>query len=362
MTAVPATTENSLRVRIYFMKGTLSPNTLEVLESPLFFSTLQLYSWSFLLCLSPTVFINSGMAAIRTTAAVSVNITSDTAEGHLSAGSNHPKTVAATGKASKCSSSNVLSAKTIRIGRIIWFLLLNTIIFILFTLLMTTVVLHKLHDDYFYPLLKLMDWEGLERDFLEVTYYHRYCTAEDFTAKSVSELIIAENCSVNDAVNHMLTHGVSVYPKLLTNETAFVLRDWIVEQNKVQEGWYVIANKNRYSWGINMNMHPKLQTFWQELAANQQFLSGLESIVGPNPAIIEFTAITVPTERPISTYTPTLFLQEVQPSTHEASCHHILCLFRCKTPHTKWVPHMSVLEVIYALKGSKSIVQNTPCR
>ncbi|VEU36184.1 unnamed protein product [Pseudo-nitzschia multistriata] len=39
-------------------------------------------------------------------------------------------------------------------------------------------------------------------------------------------------------------------------------------------------------------MHPKLQTYWQELAANDQFRNGLEAIVGPDPAIIEFTAIT----------------------------------------------------------------------
>jgi hypothetical protein len=180
----------------------------------------------------------------------------------------------------------------ILVGRIIWFLLLDTTLLLLFALLMTTVVIHKLHDDYFYPLLKLMNWSGQERDYLEVTYYHRYCSAQDFTAKTVPELIITENYTVKDAVNHMLTHGVSVYPNLLTNETARVLRDWIVEENKVQEGWYVIENKNRYSWGINMNMHPKLQTFWQELAAHQHLLNSLEKIVGPNPAIIEFTAIT----------------------------------------------------------------------
>jgi hypothetical protein len=39
-------------------------------------------------------------------------------------------------------------------------------------------------------------------------------------------------------------------------------------------------------------MHPKLQTCWQELASHIQLLSSLEKIVGPNPAILEFTAIT----------------------------------------------------------------------
>lgn len=178
------------------------------------------------------------------------------------------------------------------LGRILQFLLLDVPLLVLFVLLMTTVVLHRLHDDYFYPLLKLMDWEGLDRDYLETTYYHRYCTGEDFTAKTVQELVITDNYTTKDAATHMLTHGVSVYPNLLTNETATTLREWIVQENGIQQGWDVIENTNRWSWGIDMTMHPSLQTFWEELSTNDKLLSGLEAIVGPNPAIIEFTAIT----------------------------------------------------------------------
>jgi hypothetical protein len=78
-------------------------------------------------------------------------------------------------------------------------------------------------DDYFYPLLKLMNVEGQERDFLELTYYNRYYSNEDFMAKTVPELLITEDFTTKDAANHMLTQGVSVYPNLLTNETARVI-------------------------------------------------------------------------------------------------------------------------------------------
>ncbi|KAG7363319.1 hypothetical protein IV203_026679 [Nitzschia inconspicua] len=223
------------------------------------------------------------MNAPTASKAIGMNLNSDPAGGPEIKGMN--------GK-NRPSLTSTSPPKSRLLGRILQFLLLDVPLLVLFALLLTTIVLHKLHDDYFYPLLKLMNWEGQDRDFLETTYFERYCTGEDFTAKSVSELIITEDYTTKDAANHMLRHGVSVYPNLVTNHTAKILRDWIVEENKVQEGWYVIENENRWSWGIDMTMHPSLHTFWQELAANEKLLSGLEEIIGPNPAIIEFTAIT----------------------------------------------------------------------
>jgi len=163
---------------------------------------------------------------------------------------------------------------------------------VLFAVLVFSVVLHKLHDDYLHPQLQLMLWNAENRQFTDNTYYHRVCEENDFTATSPEELIIEDHFSTEDSVELMLTHGVSVYPNLLTNETATTLRDWIVVENHRREGWNVIGSQNRYTWGIDMNMHPTLQTFWQELAANEKLMNGVEAIVGSNPAIIEFTAIT----------------------------------------------------------------------
>jgi len=139
-----------------------------------------------------------------------------------------------------------------------------------------------------------MRFQEDNRQFTDTTYYHRYCDGDDFTATSHLELMIPDNFTTEDSVQHMLTHGASIYPNLLTNETATELRDWIDRENHnpIREGWNVIENQNRYSWGIDMNMHPTLQTFWQELAANEKFINGLQAIVGADPAIVEFTAIT----------------------------------------------------------------------
>jgi hypothetical protein len=178
------------------------------------------------------------------------------------------------------------------VGWICRFILFDLSLLVLFAIFVFTVLLHKVHDDFIYPQLQLMLFERDNRQFTDTTYYHRYCTGDDFTATSHHELMIQDNFSTEDSVQHMLTHGASIYPNLLTNETAFELRDWISRENKVREGWDVIESENRYTWGIDMNMHPMLQTFWKELASNENFLNGVQAIVGPDPAIIEFTAIT----------------------------------------------------------------------
>ena len=163
---------------------------------------------------------------------------------------------------------------------------------VLFAGVVFAVVLHRLHDDYLHPQLQLMVFGEENRQYTDNTYYNRVCEVEDFSARSAKELMIQDHFTTEDSMAHMLTNGVSIYPNLLTNETASTLRDWIARENHKREGWDVIESDNRYTWGIDMNMHPYLQTFWQELAANKQFIKGLEAITGPDPAVIEFTAIT----------------------------------------------------------------------
>lgn len=165
-------------------------------------------------------------------------------------------------------------------------------LFALFVPYVASVCLHQITLDYLQPQLELMKWESAGRDYDELTYYHRECDASDISAKSLDDLLIGPNTTTKEATQHMFRHGVSMYPNLLTPETAASLRQFIDNENRRQEGWSVIENENRYSWGIDMNMHPALQTYWKELASNRQLVQALQSIVGPDPAIIEFTAIT----------------------------------------------------------------------
>jgi hypothetical protein len=177
-------------------------------------------------------------------------------------------------------------------GWMIRMMTLDLLLATTFALFVLSVVVHQLHDRFLFPQLQLMLFQRDNRQLTDTTYYHRHCTEDDFTTDSHLDLIIQNNFTTEDSVRHMLTHGASIYPNLLSNDTAFELREWISRENKVREGWNVIENKNRYSWGIDMNMNPTLQQFWKELASNENFLNGLQAIVGADPAIIEFTAIT----------------------------------------------------------------------
>jgi hypothetical protein len=178
------------------------------------------------------------------------------------------------------------------IGQLVRFVVIDFPLALLFLLWASSVLLLHFHDEYFDKQLQLMTFIGAGRDYTDTTYYHRECTDEDITTTDVNDLIIQPTWTTKQCTDHMLLHGASLYPNLLTTETASTLREFIDEQNKIQEGWFVIHNEHRYSWGIDINMHPALHTFWKELAANRQLVRALESIVGPDPAVIEFTAIT----------------------------------------------------------------------
>jgi hypothetical protein len=189
-------------------------------------------------------------------------------------------------------SSNLVYVVISWVGSMIRCILIDLPLLLLFLLWVSTIVLIHVHDEYFDRQLQLMTFIAASRDFTDTTYYHRRCDEDDITTTNVEDLIIPPDYTAQQCVDHMLLHGASLYPNLVSDQTAAELREFIDRENKVQEGWFVIKNEHRYSWGIDVNMHPALHTFWKELASNTQLVQALEAIVGPDPAIIEFTAIT----------------------------------------------------------------------
>jgi hypothetical protein len=168
-------------------------------------------------------------------------------------------------------------------------LFLDLPLLVLFAMYASVLVLEQIHEQYLGPQLELMTFLNAERQWTDVTYYHRICTEADITATSVDQLLLPDNATRDDAVQHMLNHGATLYPNLLSPETAWALREFIVEENKKQEGWFVIQNNYRYSWGIHVNMHPALKEYWKELASHTHFVRALEGIVGPNPGTGYYT-------------------------------------------------------------------------
>jgi hypothetical protein len=118
-------------------------------------------------------------------------------------------------------------------------LLLDIPLLVIFTLYVGTVVVHQIHDDYLGKQLQLMRFIPDDRDLVDMTYYHRICDSSDISATSVDELVLPVNATADDALEHIMTHGATLYPNLLSPDTARALREFIDRENKVREGYYV---------------------------------------------------------------------------------------------------------------------------
>jgi hypothetical protein len=177
-------------------------------------------------------------------------------------------------------------------GCLLHILLLDLPLIVAFGAYLALVGLERMATEYLIPQVELQVFtpEKAERG---LTYYHRVCDASHQTAHDPTEFTIYPNMSTNEAVDVMLTHGVSVIPNLLTEKTATALRDFILAENAVAKDLlYVIENKNRWSFPIRVDQHPTVVAALEEMLNQERLVDILEAIAGKNPAVIEFTAIT----------------------------------------------------------------------
>jgi hypothetical protein len=146
---------------------------------------------------------------------------------------------------------------------------------------------------YFTPQLLLQQFtpDKAERD---LTYFHRVCTGADQTTHTTADLVWDTSRPAEDAVDTMIRHGVVMVPHLLSPATAAPLRDFILNenQNPSTEFIHVISNQFRWSFPIQVDQHPIVGMALEEILNNEHLIYLLEDIVGPDPAVIEFTAIT----------------------------------------------------------------------
>lgn len=164
----------------------------------------------------------------------------------------------------------------------------------LFALCVIACMASYVYDEYLDPQFDLVTYTDVNRT-RDRTFYHRVCSPNDITTLNPEDLYIQEHYTTNDNVEHMLTHGMSIYRNILKQETAAELREWVLERNKSmkkKDEIGVISNTNRWSFYIGANDHPSVTKAIYEVATHPVFRPALEKIVGSNPAIIEMTAIT----------------------------------------------------------------------
>jgi hypothetical protein len=129
-----------------------------------------------------------------------------------------------------------------------------------------------------------------ERRLNENTYFGRICTTDDATAKSPVELLA--NTTAADAVHGMLQHGVQLFPNLIRPDTAAALRETIIDYNDKVDNFDVIENENRNSYGILVDQHPSVRQAIHEILSNPLLQEAIPKIMGDDPAIYKFHAIT----------------------------------------------------------------------
>ena len=64
------------------------------------------------------------------------------------------------------------------------------------------------------------------------TYYHRHCDRRDFSTSNFTDLIIKSDWDSTMAAANLLTHGVSVFPNVLDQETSQVRSIGTFQQEK----------------------------------------------------------------------------------------------------------------------------------
>ncbi|KAL7569916.1 hypothetical protein ACA910_008579 [Epithemia clementina (nom. ined.)] len=152
----------------------------------------------------------------------------------------------------------------------------------------------RLRDEYWTRQLAAETWTP-GRWQKENTYFGRLCSPDHQTAFSMADpdIVFQPTDTAADAKRKMLTHGATLYPHILSPETASEVRNFIVKQNLAGKDMIkVIGNENRYSFAIQVDQHPSVPKALKEVLTNQRLVAALEEIIGPDPAVIEFTGIT----------------------------------------------------------------------
>lgn len=163
--------------------------------------------------------------------------------------------------------------------------------FFIVTVLATT--LSHIYDNFLGPQIDYMTIK--DEGTSDLTYYHRSCPLGQVSTNSLDDLAIGDDFTPDDCAEHMMVHGMSMYKDIIDKDTAASLRSYIIKRNRklsYNEAIGVIANKNRWSFGIGANDHPSVSKALNEIVTNEKLRPALEKIAGRNPAVIEMTAIT----------------------------------------------------------------------
>jgi len=165
----------------------------------------------------------------------------------------------------------------------------------LFTIYLTVTGINISFKEYVTPMIETARWTDSSRLKDEYTYYDRRCDISDISTRFMEDLILSETESGSTAVEKMMIHGAILIPSILEEDTASTLRNYILKRNMeltADEKIPLDGPDQRWSFGIGANENSAVSKAVQEVGANGRFRRTIQKILGPDPAVVEITAIT----------------------------------------------------------------------
>lgn len=130
----------------------------------------------------------------------------------------------------------------------------------------------------------------------EYTYYDRTCHASDVSTSNIDDIILDPDASTpQEAVDITNKHGMTIFPKILAPSTALAMREFIMHRNgelNDDDAIPLISQEHRWSFPIGGTDDPAVPPILREIATNVLLQSSLDLLLGDDPAMVEFTAIT----------------------------------------------------------------------
>lgn len=188
---------------------------------------------------------------------------------------------------------------------------LDAPLFLLFLLVVLSTILQSYYTGYIMPYIDAANWADDDAIRLrdEFTYYARECDERDVTTSSLQDVTLSPNASVDEVVDTLMLHGMTVLPNVLEMGTHYThqknkvakglitkLRKYILKRNlelSDDEAIPLDGAKNRWSFGIHANEDPSVAKVLEHIGNNQMLKASLESLLGEDPAVAEITSITV---------------------------------------------------------------------
>jgi len=107
-------------------------------------------------------------------------------------------------------------------------------------------------------------------------------------------LFLPTNGTGAQGADIMMQHGFTVIPHVVQPQNARTLRNYIDQKSKnltQEEKIWLVKGKNRYSFNLGTEA-PGMVEVLQDLYQHELLSDTLQSILGPDPALIEMTVIT----------------------------------------------------------------------